>query len=120
MKKNLLGMLFILAFTSLAYGATSDDVYLRRDVFDAKMEAAVNQIHGDIRELDAKLTNRLDGIDARMSDLRNGFYLACVILGIVLSLPMFNKLYERKKEYDVEKLVERLVEAKLNAKLQTL
>ena len=40
MIKKIISMLLLLMITSSAcYGAVSDDVYLRKDVFDAKMEA---------------------------------------------------------------------------------
>ena len=134
MKKLLLAILLVAMLTPLSYGAVSDDVNLY--VINAKLDMIleiqknqaeelkvqrneISELKKSVAVLEAKLGGRIDSVEMRMSELRNGFYLACVILGIILGLPIFNKLYEKKKEYEVEKLVERLIEAKLNARLQT-
>ena len=134
MKKFISAIFFIFVFASLSECATSDDVNLY--VINAKLDMIleiqknqaeelkvqrneISELKKSVAVLEAKLGGRIDSVEMRMSELRNGFYLACVILGIILGLPIFNKLYEKKKEYEVEKLVERLIEAKLNARLQT-
>ena len=54
-------MIFILLMQSITFGAASvqsEDMnaYVRQDVFDAKMEALVNEIRGDIKVLSERLT----------------------------------------------------------------
>ncbi len=125
MKKFFIMMFFILLIQSVSFGAVSEDVnvYVRQDVFDAKMEALFNRLHaelnefkseikteiseirGDIKALSERvdgvninLSNRIDDLDKRIDDLRNGFYLAMVVFGILLGLPAFNKFYADLKE----------------------
>ena len=125
MKKFFIMMFFILLIQSVSFGAVSEDVnvYVRQDVFDVKMEALFNRLHaelsefkseikteiseirGDIKALSERvdgvninLSNRIDDLDKRIDDLRNGFYLAMVVFGILLGLPAFNKFYADLKE----------------------
>ena len=51
MKKIILTLCFVLLLCSCSYGAASDDIDVRQDVFDAKMEAQFNKLHGEIAEL---------------------------------------------------------------------
>ena len=44
--------------------------------------------------LDARLSARIDGLDARIGDLRNDIYLGLVILGIIIALPMVQKMLQ--------------------------
>ena len=44
MKKLLLSLTLVLTFCFSAFGAASDDVYLRRDIFKAKMDALMAEI----------------------------------------------------------------------------
>ena len=85
MKKFLVFMLLILVlFVGSAYGAVSDDVYLRRDVFDAKMEALMaeirlgnqnllEQIRGEMDKRFAEVDRRFAEVDRRLSDLNDRF-----------------------------------------------
>ena len=80
MKKFFLITLLILSLSSTSYGAVSNDVYVRQDVFDAKMEALFERLHsemseirGDIRTLteriegmDSRINAKIDGVDARL------------------------------------------------------
>ena len=129
MRKIFMTMIFILLIQSITLASVQSEdmnVYVRQDIFDAKMEALVNEIRGDIKvlsermdknfailseridALDAKLTQkidgveaklsaRIDGIDKRIDDLRNGFYVGIVVFGTLLGLPIFNKLYAERK-----------------------
>lgn len=105
MRKMITALLLLIMMTGACYGAVSDDVYVRKDVFDAKMEALFNRLHGDIQALSermegnfAKLSERIDGVnsslsgrieslDKRMDDLRNGIYLWLVAITLVVSWP---------------------------------
>mgnify|MGYP002623920419 CR=1 FL=1 len=91
-RKILAAMLLVLVVSSMSYAAESEDmsVYLRRDVFDAKMDAFMaeirlmnqqlrNEINDKFAEVDkkfaevdnklVKLDARMDGLDARMNGL---------------------------------------------------
>ena len=103
--RKIIAVLLLLIMTGVCYGAASDDVYVRKDVFDAKMEALFTKLHGDIQALSeriegnfAKLSERIDGVnsslsgridslDKRMDDLRNGIYLWLVAITLVVSWP---------------------------------
>ena len=127
MKKILLSLLLVVVFSSVCYGAASDDVYVRQDVFDAKMETLFTRLHGDIENLgnqingridalsvelrgDIKslservdgnfmaLSNRIDGLDKRVDDLRNNIYLWTTILGLIVLLPFIKQWYEKREE----------------------
>ena len=133
-KVCVLVLLQLLVFGTACYGAASDDVYVRKDVFDAKMEALFNRLHAEIMEVrgDIKaLSGRIDGLDKRIDDLRNGMYLWLVVIGTILTLPsvqkMFEKWSEKKAKKDVPQMpftlddVRRLIEennAKILGKLQ--
>ena len=94
--------------------AASDDVYLRRDVFEAKFERVFDEfakihselsdlkqdikdirsdmknIHTEIKNLSAQtaaLNARVDGLDKRADDLHNFMYLWIIIMLAVIALP---------------------------------
>ena len=55
----------------------------------------------DISELTravSVLSTRIDGLDARMGDLRNDIYLGLVVLGIIFGLPAVQKMFEKRAE----------------------
>lgn len=113
MKNFLSAMFFIFVFVSLSECATSDDVnlYVINAKLDMILEIQKNQAEelklqrNEISELkksvavlserlegvDARLGGRIDSIEMRMSELRNEFYLACVIFGIILGLRIMLK-----------------------------
>ena len=80
--RRICGALMILFLTgNVCYGAVSEDmsVYLRKDVFDAKMDAFMGeirlmneQVRSEIRTLDTKLSERIDGVDAKLSEKIDG------------------------------------------------
>ena len=118
MRKFLVMMLLLFLLNSVSYGATSEDasVYVRQDVFDAKMEALFIRLHseietlgnkingridalsaevkGDIRELSA----RIDGIEKRMDTMNTFLYYLLVLFGALLLLPVVNKLWESREK----------------------
>ena len=105
MRKILLSLMLIATlYCSGVYGATSDDVYLRKDVFDAKMDAFMAEIRGDIKELSARidgridsLEKRIDGVDKRIDDSHNFFYLILVGLGVLIAMPFIQKGLEKRE-----------------------
>lgn len=72
MKKIFLTALLIFLVPSLSYGAVSEDmsVYVRQDVFDAKMEALFLRLHNEIENLG----NRIDGNIKALSERIDGNY----------------------------------------------
>ena len=112
MRKIITVLLLLLMMAGACFGAMSDDVYVRKDVFDAKMEALFDRLHVEIGELRgdmkalseridgnfttlseridgnfATLSGRIDSLDKRMDDLRNGIYLWLVAITLIVSWP---------------------------------
>lgn len=124
MKKIFISILLILLLSSVSYGAVSEDVYVRKDVFDAKMEALFSRLHGeietlsaefkalgneikgDIRALDTRLTGMENTLNARISGIENhaswwiaGLTLVLTAIALIpLILKFFDKLLERREE----------------------
>ncbi|MBQ7193559.1 MAG: hypothetical protein IJR98_04220 [Synergistaceae bacterium] len=140
MKKIIILTILSLMMSSESFGAVSDDVYVRKDVFDAKMEAMFNRLHGDIQALSEKidrrfdtlsaridgLDKRMDGFDKRIDDLQHYLYLVLVLLGIVVALPSVQKALqwreerkEARKSFITLEDVERLIDARMAGKAQT-
>ena len=88
MRRICVALMVVLLSVSVSYGAVSEDmsVYLRKDVFDAKMDAFMSeirlmneQLRGEIRALNAKiegvessLSAKIDGVDAKLSGRIDG------------------------------------------------
>ena len=97
MKIILLASLLIF-ISSASYGAVSDDIYVRKDVFEVylqKLDGIIEELHSQRQELQSQnrainelnksvavmseridrnfetLSSRIDGLDARIGDLRN-------------------------------------------------
>ena len=140
MKKIIILTILSLMMSSESFGAVSDDVYVRKDVFDAKKEAMFNRLHGDIQALSEKidrrfdtlsaridgLDKRMDGFDKRIDDLQHYLYLVLVLLGIVVALPSVQKALqwreerkEARKSFITLEDVERLIDARMAGKAQT-
>ncbi len=137
MRKFILAILITIATATFALGAVSEDmsVYVRKDLFDVKMDAFMTEIRGEFQVVNAKLealSRRIDdnyhSLDTRISDVRNDMYLGFVILGIIVTLPMVQKMLQgREERKDVHKAfvtledVRRLIEennVKLNSRTQ--
>ena len=140
MKKVFAAIFLILILSSVSYGAASEDknIYVRQDVFDAKMESLFLRLHGEIENLGNKingridafvaemngnlreLSARIDGIEKRMDTMNTFLYYLLVLLAALIVLPYVNKWLEGreiKKQSsitleDVKRLIE---EARLNA-----
>ena len=75
-KVYVLVMIHLLVFGTACYGAVSDDVYLRRDVFEEKMDAFMSeirfmneQLRGEIREVNAKIDTVEKNLNARIDSV---------------------------------------------------
>ena len=140
-------LLHVLVFGTASYGAVSEDMYVRKDVYEAHQQSInskldmlleqmrvqreeqkeqINELRGEMKEFREELkaqrkdinelarvvsvlSTRVDGLDARMGDLRNGLegrigdlrndiYLGLVILGIVVGLPAVQKALQKREE----------------------
>ncbi|MBQ4400822.1 MAG: hypothetical protein II832_01510 [Synergistaceae bacterium] len=75
-KFSVLLLVQLLVLGTACYGAVSEDVYVRKDVFEAKMEAFMTEIRGEFQVMNAKidaLSRRVDdnyhSLENRMNDL---------------------------------------------------
>ena len=76
MKKFLAAIFLLLILSSVSYAITSEDnsVYVRQDVFDAKMDAFMAEIRGEFQVINAKLealNKRLDDFQTATADRFN-------------------------------------------------
>ena len=71
MKKFLTALLIVIALSSVSYGATSNDVYVRQDVFDAKMEALFARLDAKIETFGAEVDRKIAKLDAKIEAFRS-------------------------------------------------
>ena len=146
MKKFLTATLIAIVVSTAAFGATSNDVYLRQDVFEAKMDAFMAEIRlmneqtrSELRkeiqdtktELNEKIqanttailqTNaRIDVTNARLESLITMVYWGIALLGILITLAaVAPSIVQVLKSFSKSKItledVERLIDAKIQAK----
>ena len=95
MKKILLSMLLICSLESASLAA-SEDVYVRQDVFDAKMEAFMAEIRGEFQKINIKfeaLDKRISDSEThtsnRIEDLKTMVYWEFSILGLLVAFAIF-------------------------------
>ena len=107
MKKIVLSLCLVLLLCPCSNGAVSEDIYVRQDVFDAKMEAFMAEIRlmneqllgkvhaeltelkGDVKALNSKmdiLGGRMSGLERRMSSLEVMIYWVLGTLAIVFAV----------------------------------
>lgn len=65
MKKFLVTLFMIFVLSTASYGA-SEDIYVRQDVFDAKMEALFVRLHGEITALSERMEGNYASLSERM------------------------------------------------------
>ena len=145
MKKIITLVIVLLMVSSKSFGAVSDDVYVRKDVFDvhmqsinAKLDMTLEQIkelreemkaqRKDINELMkavSVMSGQIEGLDKRIDSQQNYLYLVLVILGIIVALPTVQKMLqgreerkEARKSFITLEDVERLIDAKMAGKAQ--
>ena len=143
MRKLYVLLMWLLVFGTKCYGTVSDDVYVRKDVFDAKMEAFMAEIrlmNEQVRsEMSREFSNlgsridrletridrvetRIDGVEKRMSSLETMIYWILATLSVsvaVLALAPYFKDF-RKPSFTLDD-VKRLIEennAKIAGKVQ--
>ena len=80
--KKLFLMLMLVLLCNVAYGAESDDIYLRKDVFEAKMnefmaeirlgnELIRREIDERFNQLDKKIDERFNTLDKKIDNVHN-------------------------------------------------
>ena len=116
MKKVVMLLILLLVLVTESYGAVSDDVYVRKDVYDANMQTMNTKLdmileqlrevreeqkaqRADITELTRSLSvmservdrnfetlsERINDLDKRIDDLRNGIYLWLAAVGLIIA-----------------------------------
>ena len=127
MKKFLIATLLICILSGKSYGAVSGDteIYVRKDVFEARMDRmealidkAVIEIKSEIRELKVII----DEMDKRISIISNVVYWIFALVSVILaSLALTPIVREFRRPQitleDVKQVVKKLIEEN-NARLQ--
>ena len=80
MKRVIFAAVLVCVMSAGAFAASEDmSVYVRQDVFDAKMETLLTRIEGKIDALsekidgvDKKLSEKIDGVDKKLSEKIDG------------------------------------------------
>ena len=121
-KKIFTALILACLLSSSAYGSASEDIYIRQDVFDAKMEAFMNEIRGEFQVINAKfaaLDKRIDDLQIstsnRIDDLKTIIYWGLSILGLLIAFAIFGPSFGeflrnlRKPSFTLED-VRRLIE----------
>ena len=133
MKKFLIAWVFIFTISATAFAATShdirEDIYLRQDLFEAKMDTFMaeirlmnEQLRSEIKQ-EIQATNsridatnsRIDVTNSRLDDLYTMVYWGLALMGIILAfsaavpylVKLFNNIFQpRFTLEDVEKLID--------------
>jgi len=126
--KKIIFALLIALIALPSFGAASEDlstnIYVRQDVFDAKMEALFNKLHGEIQTLGNEikgefrvLNTRMDALEKRMGGLETVVTwilgLLSVVVAAIALTPLLREMNKPKFTLDD---VRRLIEEN-NAKL---
>ena len=120
MKKIFLAAVLVFFTASFSCAATSEDlsVYVRQDVFDAKMEAFLNRmlvefenVRGDIKAL----SSRIDSVENKVDVLQTVVYWGLGILSLLITsfvlAPVVGAVVQKMKApsigiEDVKRLIE--------------
>ena len=120
MKKILIAVMGMMMLSSCAYGAVSEDMsaYVRKDLFEVymqslsanmekivqrmdKLDDSVNKrfdkLEADVNKVNqvvANLSGRVEGLDKRIDDLRNGIYLWLAAVGLVVAIMAWPKVQD--------------------------
>lgn len=125
MKKIALSLILSFVFCVGAFGASNDDIYLRKDAFDAKIEALCNRLHNEIQILSQNIDVKSESLDYRIKDSRLYFYLIIILLVDIIFQNWVN-LHRKTQEKavqpftldDVKKLIDEAIKANNNMILQ--
>ena len=135
MKKIFLGLLIAILLTSACYGAENDDVYVRRDVFDAKMEAFFERIDKKIDSAISEVKSEIKVLSSHVDTLEKCFDFMTksilIILGALAIGQYINACIELNKSRkerednakcftldDVKRLIVEEIDLRFSAKSQ--
>lgn len=132
MKKFLLALLIVITVSVSAFGVTSIDitqnVYLRQDVFEAKMDAFMAEIRllnellrSELKQEIQATNSRIDVVSTRLDDLYTMVYWGLALMGIILAFspaaPYLIKALKSIFQHPFTlKDVEKLIDSKLQSK----
>ncbi len=143
--KIFLASMILIALSSGAFAAENDDVYVRKDLFEAYMKNLDSKLdtilkeqslmREDIKNLTqsvialservTKVETRIDGLEKRFDDWRYDIYLGIGLLsfiGILFGLPVIQKLWEKRKEVKQQSFtmedIEKLITSKIEAAMK--
>ena len=128
MNRFIIAILIAFAVSTSAFGATSGDIYLRQDVFEAKMDAFIAEIRLMNEQLRSELKQEIQAnstaiqvTNARLDELKTMVYWGIALLGILITLAaVAPSLVQVIKELSSQKFslddVKRLIDAKLENK----
>ena len=125
MKKFLLSLALLLLLPSFSYGAVSDDVYLRKDVFDANMKAVITRIDALENVINTRfnaIDRRIDDMNTRIGDTQTMVYGGFTALGVLMTLLTFAPSLwgavknVRRPSITLEDVKRLIAESKLEAK----
>ena len=72
MKKIFCAVLMMFVMCSVSFGASEDrSVYVRKNVFDAKMEILFTRLHSEIENLGTRLEDKIDALSERIDGLES-------------------------------------------------
>ena len=93
MNKFIIAILIAFAVSTSAFGATSGDIYLRQDVFEAKMDDFIAEIRLMNEQLRSELKQEIQAnstaiqvTNARLDELKTMVYWGIALLGILITL----------------------------------
>ena len=143
MKKIIVALFITFALAASSFANNSDDIYVRKDVFDVhiqninlnlerisnrldKIEVSINELSKAVAVLSERtdrnfetLSARIDSNNSRIDDLRNGLYLWLVVIGTFLAWPKAKNFLQQhstpKPSFTLDD-VEKLIDARLNSK----
>ncbi len=88
MRKIFCAVLMMFVMCSVSFGASEDmSVYVRQDVFDAKMETLLTRIEGKIDALSERIDGLESRIDARIDSVERRINYGSIIGDIMKYLP---------------------------------
>ena len=70
MKKIFLSLILVILLSGSALGVSSDDVYLRKDVFDAKMDAFMSEIRLMNEQNRREMDKRFNELDKKIENVK--------------------------------------------------
>ena len=146
MKKIIVALFITFALAASSFANNSDDIYVRKDVFDVhiqninlnlerisnrldKIEVSINELSKAVAVLSERtdrnfetLSARIDSNNSRIDDLRNGLYLWLVVIGTFLAWPKAKNLIQNmhsKRDSQKQSLTLEDIEKLIDARINS-